>query len=189
MATNKVIINNVTEIDLTEDTAVAADVAAGKTFHLASGEIAEGTNTNDSDTSDDTATASEILATKTAHARGQELVGTMPNVGQQTIVIDDADATPAISAGYHDGSGTATIDPAERAKLIAGNIKSGVEILGVTGSYSGEGAQLQGKNVTPTHAAQTVQPDAGYDGLSVVNVAAIPVTRVANPAGGDTVTV
>ena len=40
---NKVTANNVTLIDLTADTAVASDVAAGKYFHLATGERVVGT--------------------------------------------------------------------------------------------------------------------------------------------------
>lgn len=44
MATNKVIINGQTKIDLTGDTAVASDVISGKTFHLADGTQATGTN-------------------------------------------------------------------------------------------------------------------------------------------------
>ena len=39
---NKVVYNGVTLIDLTADTAVALDVAAGKYFHLASGERVQG---------------------------------------------------------------------------------------------------------------------------------------------------
>ena len=35
--------------------------------------------------------------------------------------------------------GNVSIDSTEQAKIIAGNIKSGVTILGVEGSYSGEG--------------------------------------------------
>lgn len=42
MAVNKVIKDNTTLIDLTGDTAVASDVAQGKTFHLADGTIATG---------------------------------------------------------------------------------------------------------------------------------------------------
>lgn len=40
---NKVTVNNATIIDLTSDTAVASDVAAGKYFHLATGERVAGT--------------------------------------------------------------------------------------------------------------------------------------------------
>ena len=42
MAVNKVIKGNTTLIDLTADTAVASDVASGKTFHLADGTQATG---------------------------------------------------------------------------------------------------------------------------------------------------
>ena len=42
MAVNKVVLGNETLLDLTGDTATAADVASGKTFHLASGVQATG---------------------------------------------------------------------------------------------------------------------------------------------------
>lgn len=45
MAYSKVAYGGHTLIDLTGDTAVAADVAQGKTFHMANGEQATGTNT------------------------------------------------------------------------------------------------------------------------------------------------
>lgn len=45
MAVSKVAYDGHTLIDLTGDTATAADVATGKTFHLANGEQATGTNT------------------------------------------------------------------------------------------------------------------------------------------------
>lgn len=43
MAINKIVINGRTKIDLTDDTAVAADVRAGKTFHNKKGELETGT--------------------------------------------------------------------------------------------------------------------------------------------------
>lgn len=89
-----------------------------------------------------------------------------------------------VPAGYHNGSGKVQIASAEQAKIIAGNIKSGVSILGVSGSYAGEGVTLQEKTVIPTKSAQTISPDSGYDGLSAVNVGAIP----ANYADVDGVT-
>ena len=82
-----------------------------------------------------------------------------------------------------------TISPTEQDKLIAGNIKSGVTILGVVGSYTGAAIKAQSKNATPTTSQQTIQPDSGYDYLSSVVVAAIPYAEAANDAGGTTVTI
>ena len=79
-----------------------------------------------------------------------------------------------VPAGYHNGQGKVQIAAAEQAKIIAENIKSGVTLLGVTGSYAGEGVDLQEKSVTPTKSEQTITADEGYDGLSAVKVGAIP---------------
>lgn len=188
-AVNKVIYGGTTLIDLTADTVTAADVASGVTFHLPSGVIGTGENTYDSDTSNDTAVVAEVLSGKTFHARGSALEGTMPNRGSVTGTISTKAGTYTIQNGYHDGSGTVGISSTEQQKIIAANIKSGITILGVEGSYSGEAVTAQSKNATPSTTSQTILPDSGYDYLSQVTVAAIPYTESDNSAGGKTVTI
>lgn len=186
---NKVVYNNETKIDLTADTITAADLASGVTAHDKSGAPITGTNTYDIDSSGATAAVAEILAGKTAAARGVMLTGTMPNNGAVSGTISTKAGTYSVPQGYHDGSGTVAINATEQAKIIPGNIKAGVEILGEVGTYSGESISAQTKNATPTAAAQVILPDTGYDYLSQVNVAAIPYVETENSAGGITVTI
>lgn len=187
---NKIVLGDGTVlIDLSGDTADAAHVLRGYTFHDKSGAPVTGTNTFDADTSDDTAAVAEILAGKTAHARGAKLVGTMPNNGAVSGSISAKDEQYTVPQGFHDGSGKIGISTTEKGKIIPGNIKAGVVLLGVTGSYGGESINAQAKNATPSFTQQTIQPDDGYDYLSAVTIAAIPVAYADNAAGGRTVTI
>lgn len=187
---NKVIIGNDVKLDLTGDTITSEDLKKNVTAHDKSGAPIVGTNTFDADTQDATAAAAELLDGKTAYARGAKLTGTMPNQGSKTLTIAAKTETPAIPMGFHDGSGKAQIDADEQAKIIPGNIKQGVSILGVEGTYGGEAVKAQAnKNVTPTMAQQVITPDAEYDYLAQVTVAAIPITYTDNAAGGQTLAV
>lgn len=186
---NKVVVDGVTKLNLEADTVEASKLLEGETAHDASGAPITGTCTFDSDTSEDTLTAAEALVGKTFHARGTEYTGSMPNRGAIAEVIDDKDDSIIIPQGYHDGSGTVQIDATEKAKIIAENIKDGVEMLGVLGTYTGEGVTAQTKSATPNFTTQTILPDSGYDYLSQVTVAPIPVTYTDNAAGGQTLTI
>lgn len=188
MAINKVIYGGNVLIDLTNDTITAADLKSGVKAHDNSGVQITGTNTYDADTSDATAKVAEILATKTAYVNGSKLTGTMPNRGAVAGSISTVDGEYTIQQGYHDGSGKVSISSTEQAKIIAANIKSGVEILGVTGTYGGEAISVQSKTATPTTTSQTITPDTGYDYLSQVTVNAIPYVETAN-SYGTTVTI
>lgn len=185
---NKLVVGNETKFDLTADTVTADKLLKDITAHDKSGAPITGTCTYDADTQDATAAVAEILEGKTAYARGTKLVGTMPNKGAVSGTITDKTAY-TIPMGFHDGSGTVSIDATELAKIIPANIKSGISILGETGTYGGEEVKAQTKSVTPTMSAQTVLPDEGFDYLSQVSVAAIPVTYSDNAAGGQTCTI
>ena len=185
---NKLVVGNETKFDLTADTVTADKLLKDITAHDKSGAPITGTCTYDADTQDATAAVAEILEGKTAYARGTKLTGTMPNKGAVSGTITDKTAY-TIPMGFHDGSGTVSIDATELAKIIPANIKSGVSILGETGTYGGEAAKVQTKSVTPTMSVQTVLPDEGFDYLSQVSVAAIPVTYSDNAAGGQTCTI
>lgn len=189
MAVSKVVFGSTTLIDLTADTVTAGALASGITAHGADGEVITGTNTNDADTTDATAVMAEILTGRTAYVNGVKLTGTMPNRGAVSGTIATVAGSYAIPNGYHDGSGSVAISNTEQAKIIPANIKAGIEILGVQGTYSGGEVSVQAKSVTPSITAQTVLPDSGYDYLSQVNVSAIPYVETQNAAGGITVTI
>ena len=187
---NKVIYGGNTLIDLTADTVTADKILSGYTAHAASGAPITGTCEYDADTSDATATVAEVLDTKTFYKNGSKLTGTMPNRGAVTGTISTKTETYTIQNGYHDGSGTVGISAVEQAKIIAENIRAGVQILGITGTMSGsEDVKAQTKTITPTTTSQTITPDTGYNYFSQVTVSAIPYTETDNAAGGKTVTI
>lgn len=186
---SKVVFYGQTLIDLTGDSVTKDKLLTGITAHDKSGAPVTGTCTYDADTTDATATAAEILSGKTAYKNGSKVTGSMANKGAVSLNVTDKTNRVTIPAGYHDGSGSAGIDSTEAAKIISGNIKSGVEILGVTGDYAGELVNGQKKTVTPAKAQFSVLPDEGYDHLTEVVVNAVPITYTENTGGGQTVTI
>ncbi len=130
------------------------------------------------DTSGATVKPSSVKDGETYYAGGKMGEGTMPVNGDVSGTISAKEGTVTIPEGYTSG-GTVAIDATEKAKLIAGNIRQGVTLLGVEGGMSpSEGVNAQSKSVTPTKSEQVVTPDSGYTHLAQVTVAAIPAAYI-----------
>lgn len=87
------------------------------------------------DTAGASAAAGDILTGKSAYGASGNIDGSMANNGSTSGTISTKAGTVTVPAGYTSG-GTVSISSTEQAKIIASNIKSGVSILGVSGSLS-----------------------------------------------------
>lgn len=187
---NKVVFGNTTVMDISDTTADASKVLASEKFYDRSGAPQTGSCTFDADTSDADATAAEILLNKTAYVNGNKLTGSMPNRGAVTGTITSASTPYAIQNGYHDGSGTVSVD---NTNLSAENIKKDITILGITGSYEGSATPTStAKTVTPYTTSKTYLPSGEstpVDYYSQVTVNAISYTETPNAQNGLTVTI
>lgn len=77
----------------------------------------------------------DVLSGKTGFGASGEVDGSMPNNGNTGGTISTKAGTINIPSGYTSG-GSVSIDATEQAKIIAGNIKQGVTILGQAGSLA-----------------------------------------------------
>lgn len=87
-----------------------------------------------------------------------------PALQSKSVTPNAAGFTVTPDSSYY---GLSQVTISGNANLTASNIKSGVVIFGITGSYA---PSLQTKTVTPNAAGFTVTNDTGYYGLSQVNV-------------------
>lgn len=89
------------------------------------------------------AVASNVLSGKTfINNTGQTITGTMTNRGGAQTVTPGT-SNKALYSGYYSGNITVQGD----SDLIASNIKSGVNIFGVTGTYAGSSSSLTTKTI------------------------------------------
>lgn len=89
--------------------------------------------------------------------------------------LDTTTTSYTVPAGYHNGSGTVSIELEEKTVTANGDVTptAGKVLSKVTVNVENT-PTLQTKTVTPTKSEQSVTPDEGYDGLSQVTVGAIP---------------
>ena len=111
---NGVTYQNVPEVDIPKSTSGTA-----KFYDTASANI----------------TSADVLTGKTGYGSNGEVQGGMANNGSTSGTISTKAGTVTIPSGYTSG-GTVAISSTEQSKIVAGNIKSGVTLLGVAGSLT-----------------------------------------------------
>lgn len=145
---------------------VAGNIAKGKTIFGVAGTY----------TSDANAAAGHILSGRTAYVNGSKITGTIPSKGAATYTPGTTNQT--IAAGnYLSGAQTIKGD----GNLAAGNIRKGVSIFGVSGSYAPTGSNA-GVHVTVTSSGSVCGDD--WRLTSTLSAGTYIVTNVLYSTGG-----
>lgn len=136
------------------------------------------------DTSEADGTAADVLSGKKVYGTSGEITGSMTNNGATGGTISTKAGTYTIPAGYTSG-GSVSISSSEQAKIVAGNIKSGVSILSQAGSsmvvdttistdaasassiINGKKAYVNGSLLTGTASMPVISQDSTTHALSI----------------------
>ena len=126
------------------------------------------------DLREDTVTADKLIAGYTAHAaNGTIITGTMPDNEAINGTIDQKGTAYTIPPGYHNGSGSVSIAQSEQDKIIPENIKSGVSILGVEGSFAGNDTSDATASASDILSGQTAYINSGKTTGTMTNNGAV----------------
>lgn len=86
-------------------------------------------------TSDATATENDILSNKTAYVNGEKVTGNISTIEDKVIITPSNKNQELESAFYNNG-----ITVLGDTNLVATNIKKGIKLFGVTGTFEGSGS-------------------------------------------------
>ena len=131
-----------------------------------------------------TATAGDIVQGKKALTSAGLITGTSQPAKSEVI----GSFTPTAAGGTvrpPEGKVFSEFTVAGDSDLIAGNIKSGVNIFGITGTHAGK-LPTQTKPATPGTTNKTITPDPGYT-LSSVTVQGDPNLTASNIKAGSSI--
>lgn len=103
-------------------------------------------------TSDATATSSDILLSKTAYAKGEKITGTIEFLAEQEYIPTIEDISIPLGK-YLSGNQILKGSP----NLLSENIKKGIEIFGVTGTFEGGGSSVRKGTILNTTTSTSQQ--------------------------------
>ena len=108
----------------------------------------------------------------------EECVAAVESIANNRAVSQKLDTTTAsytVPAGYHNGSGTVSVELEEKTVTANGVVTptAGKVLSKITVNVE-NAPTLQEKTAVPSKEAQEIVADEGYDGLSKVSVQAIP---------------
>jgi len=189
------IVDNYIYYDTSDSDVIALKVAFGTTFYGSTG-YAVGTapirSLSDLTVSGATVTAPAGYYESAASQSVASGTAGTPTATKGTVSNHSITVTPSVTntTGYITGgtkNGTAvTVTASELAsgnKEISAN-GTGIDVVGYsTVSVAVPGASLQAKTgITPTTSSQTITADSGYNGLSSVQIDAMPSGSASTPA-------
>lgn len=124
------------------------------------------------------ATTSDVLSGKTFYKDGVRYSGTIASQAGKTVTPSTAQQLAVAASKYTTGN----VYVAGDSNLVADNIKSGVSIFGVSGSYGGSGSSMQNKNATPSSTSRIT-----ISGLGEVNNFVIIINGTNINTGGGVI--
>ena len=166
---SRVIVNAVTS-DIDSNIA-ASNIKSGVTILGVEGTYSGGSTINNQDKTVNPSTNQQIitsdegytgLGTVTVQPYTLKSITVEPSIWPMTYYAQTVNGLKSV----HVNGVTSSID----SNITAGNIKSGVTILGVTGDYSGSSINNQDKTVNSSTVSQSITADNGYTGLGTVTV-------------------
>ncbi len=134
------------------------------------------------DSSDGTLDPDLMANTIAGYSGGIKVTGYLPVKGTGGGTISTKAGTVSIPEGIYTGGGSVSIAAAEQNKIIPGNIKSGVTILGQAGTYTGGATKLFSYDLgtvssTATSATSLSKSATGTVDLSGYQIVAVEAKR------------
>lgn len=104
----------------------------------------------------------------------QEAIESIEDHGEVSVTLDAENPIVPVDSGYYKGGEVKVVTQEKTATANGEIVPDAGKVLSKVFVDVNNAPKLQSKTVTPTKAQQSISPDAGFDGLLLVNVEAIP---------------